>query len=66
MKSKAYRRVLLAATAALLTGIVSVRADNLTVGILTGNAATNFSNGNVDPAPLTLIDIDHPAPAAGT
>jgi len=65
MKSKVSRRVLLAAAAALLIGTVSVRADNLTVGILAGNGVTNFSNGNVDPAPLTLIDIDHPAPAAG-
>jgi hypothetical protein len=43
----------------------SLSADNLTVGILSSNALTNFSNGNVNPEPLTLVDIDHPAPAAG-
>lgn len=66
MKIKATLLALLAAAGVLpMAAPLPLRAGNLTVGILPSNALTNFSNGNVNPKPLTLIDVDHPASAAG-
>jgi len=66
MKKKAVLLALLAAVCVLrLPAASDLSADTPTVGILPGNALGSFSNGNVNPQPLTLIDIDHPASAAG-
>ena len=66
MKKQAISTALLAAAFLFrFPAPATLSADNLTVGILSSNALTNFSNGNDNPEPLTLVDIDHPAPAAG-